>query len=70
MTRKDYIKFADAITYAGELVENGTIYNAQAALFFMRSAIAEILAADNPRFDRNRFTAAAKVPAHNLLGGN
>ena len=55
MTRKDYVKFAAMLklereTY-GNIVELGLIID----------SIADIFAADNPRFDRERFAKACKV---------
>jgi hypothetical protein len=62
MTRKDYILLAEAIAGTapkGEL-------NRNAAAIYRHGlvrGIADALAADNPRFDRERFLKAAGVQA-------
>jgi hypothetical protein len=49
MTRKDYVLIAKAIQESADKVE-------------IAHALAAILGADNPRFDRARFLAACGVP--------
>ncbi len=55
MSRKDYTKFAALLS--GELA----VHNGHAATLALRSTVyglADILAQDNPNFDRARFYAA------------
>jgi hypothetical protein len=51
MTRKHYVAFAGAIAALAKWADRHA----------MHDAIAPILAADNPRFDRARFSEACKV---------
>jgi hypothetical protein len=55
MTRKDYEAIARAIASA----RKATPYDALRYVDAVASNIADALAADNPRFDRERFIAAA-----------
>ena len=61
MTRKDYIALARAISEARTRTREklGSGY----VLSMVTVTIANELAADNPRFDRARFFAAAGAPA-------
>lgn len=64
MTRKDYIKIARAIAntpdgYAWRLEEQKTAVSI--ALRGLTYQIADILAEDNPRFDRARFVEACGI---------
>jgi hypothetical protein len=54
MTRKDYIAIAEAIrlTTEDEYGRDST------GLAFCASRIAHVMAADNPRFDRDKFLKA------------
>jgi phytoene dehydrogenase-like protein len=54
MTRKHYIALAAAL--AATRPEDGPAYDAWCAVVV---AICDVLAADNPRFDRGRFQYAA-----------
>ncbi len=55
MTRKHYVAFA----YALRAAEPYTNPAAQAAWLKAVKAVADVLAADNGRFDRGRFMTAA-----------
>lgn len=55
MTRKDYVVIAEAIRKASQAPG----YAERNA--FVAHAIADALAADNPRFDRARFLSACGV---------
>ena len=63
MTRKDYRALAGALFWASQAVEyvdrnHGMRAEAEAAhraLADLRERLTELLAADNPRFDRERF---------------
>ena len=64
MTRKDYITIARAIDEARGLASYEEFVSqaplgADATIDLVAAAIADALAADNPRFDRERFIAAA-----------
>lgn len=66
MTRKDYIALASAL--AGAQIEYRDRDEGQAALRFASHLIADVLQADNERFDRERFLIAAgfrqaRIPA-------
>ena len=56
MTRKDYVALAAALRLANQITDNQGWDDRTYV-----SAIANVLAADNPRFDRARFYAAAGV---------
>jgi hypothetical protein len=63
MSKKDYIKLAQAIR------ETRTIYVAKGrwagpSLNDLQDRIADILAADNPQFDRERFNTACKAESY------
>lgn len=57
MTRKDYVALAAALQAARPYVmaDRATVHAAYVA------EVADVLAADNPRFDRAQFYAAAGV---------
>lgn len=64
MTRRDYVRIAAALALARPTDEprNGGDLSRLAAGMAWRACIAEVsiaLAADNPRFDRERFMRAA-----------
>lgn len=66
MTRKDYVAIAEAFSlvapYAG-ISWNATlppILNSQETWLRCMRNVANVLAADNPRFDRARFERACK----------
>ena len=56
MSKKDYVKVASIIHDA--LQESGT-YDAWASVYEVGQRLADMFAADNPRFDRDRFYKAA-----------
>lgn len=58
MTRKDYVAIAQAFKLAH--VPNASA-ETQASLFELAGRLANILALDNPRFDRERFLVACGV---------
>ena len=55
MTRKDYVAIARALN---EQVSFVTTENARYVLAAVMQHTADVFAADNPRFDRDRFMAA------------
>ena len=63
MTRKDYIEIADklawALAYADGCQSADERACAHGAVGVAIHGIADVLAADNPRFDRARFIGAA-----------
>ena len=59
MTKKDYLKFAAAAKFMLDDCQCSLF--AQSEICRLIEMWAEILAADNPRFDRRRFLAAAGV---------
>jgi hypothetical protein len=56
MTRKDYVKIAEAFRSTEPTFEDSPEYNVWRKVL---DAVADTLAEDNPRFDRMRFTFAA-----------
>ena len=65
MSRKDYQKFAETLATVRGWVKDGYKDGpereaALGALVVLEGGIANIFAEDNPRFDRQRFTVAAK----------
>ncbi len=63
MTRKDYVALAEALHSAQVSSETITFKGhdwAQAVWEDCRDQIADVLAADNPRFDRERFVRACQ----------
>lgn len=61
MTRKDYIAIAAALhAVCRELYADADRKAGHAHVLYVE-AIADVMAADNSRFDRERFTAAAGV---------
>ena len=59
MSKKDYVKFAEVIRVAKQ---RDYEIGAQVLRFF-EIEIADLFAADNPRFDRERFAKACEVKA-------
>lgn len=65
MTRKDYVAIAGAFAQAHADVQASTFFDASTGadaligIDLVLDRIATVLAADNPRFDRGRFIAAA-----------
>lgn len=55
MTRKDYVALAKAIS---AVRKNSDAVDFQAGVNQVTGAIAQVLAQDNPRFDRERFYKA------------
>jgi hypothetical protein len=62
MTKKDYIKFAELIqtTHKRITATEARPYNSRYAVNEITNGLADILAADNPRFDRGRFILACE----------
>ena len=54
MTRKDYIVIAEAVRVSRFAVKDRAVWEQ------VRDNIADVLAADNGRFDRDRFAAACE----------
>lgn len=64
MTRKDYVAIAAMFNKRGELARN--IQNTAVRLTHYREIagdLADVLAQDNPRFDRARFLKACGIQA-------
>jgi hypothetical protein len=59
MTRKDYRLIADALRTAPLRPDSPREDWSQRTADYLTCAVADALAADNPRFDRTRFLAAA-----------
>lgn len=59
MTRKDYVKLAEAIRECARAVEAHPGCSPEMVLVRVADEIGDVLAADNPRFDRERFERAA-----------
>lgn len=57
MTRKDYRKIAGAIRAAREVNNANAVMDVMAVI----EAICNVLARDNPRFDREKFLAACGI---------
>lgn len=62
MTRKDYVRIAAALTKVRSGYRPNCRGNLFRALNDTARELADELAADNPRFDRERFLAACDVP--------
>ena len=58
MTRKDYVAIAAALHRTGMASRIGKGMNGEQALRLAAADIAATMAADNPRFDRERFLKA------------
>jgi hypothetical protein len=58
MTKKDYIAIAEVIRNARFSDDDGDYPSDRRSL---AGAIADVMAADNPRFDRDRFLTACGV---------
>lgn len=63
MTRKDYVVIAEAIASVREYSYLKGDLNFQAGIDQVSGAISQVLANQNPRFDRERFLTAT-------MGGN
>ena len=66
MTRKDYELIAEAIKDVGlwyHVSGGDRQHGADVVLFSLAMELARELAADNPRFDQERFMAACEVVA-------
>ena len=66
MTKKDYELIAEAIKDVGlwyHVGEGERQHGAGVVLFSLAMELARELAADNPRFDQERFMAACEVKA-------
>ena len=65
MTRKDYVAIAEAFRSSrpniSAIADADVAYGAETAWRNSRNAVANVLAADNPRFDRTRFNKATEV---------
>lgn len=61
MTKRDYEAFARLLKYAREEVLFGGVSGGYQTLAYVREGLADILAADNPRFNRARFVEACGV---------
>jgi len=61
MTRKDYVRIAAAIAASRPVEVSGHRGEWRAALFCVASKLGTELAADNPRFDYERFMTACGV---------
>lgn len=64
MTRKDYVAVAAAIRNAATRTvgnDDYDVYNELVSLSWAAQYIADVMAKDNPRFDRDRFMAATGV---------
>lgn len=55
MTRKDYVAIASKFAVVNDRYTDTDVWTV------LRAEIADVLAADNPYFDRVRFYAACKV---------
>lgn len=66
MTRKDYVRIAGALKWCEETLATGADLSADErtgamlACAVIADELADELAAENPRFDRQRFLAAAR----------
>ena len=58
MSRKDYVAIAEAIA---RLRDNYTDPTVRSSFALVALELADALAADNPRFDRDRFLVACHV---------
>ena len=59
MTRKDYVLIADTLANLMKDFNNGG--DDTVSLTLVSHELADVLASDNPRFDRGRFLAACGV---------
>ena len=60
MMRKDYVRLADALRSAKPSLDVPTIAKREAWLAAVH-VVADVLARDNPRFNRERFLSACGV---------
>lgn len=63
MTRKDYVAIAAAIHNRALAFDVGAHIDGEAAVYMVARDLADVLANDNPRFDRARFLKACGVTA-------
>ena len=61
MTRKDYVAIAKAFDYLRQVAGCGRDAIATQTVTDCAVAVANVMAADNPRFDRERFLKACGV---------
>lgn len=61
MTRKDYIQLATAISRAYQSTDSDGTLVTPAAIRAVAYRLAEVLQADNPRFDLERFLQACRL---------
>ena len=62
MTRKDYVKVAGIVAAARVRLQQPGISRSELVDYF-ETELADLFAADNPRFDRERFAAACAEKA-------
>lgn len=75
MTRKDYVALAAAVARAGAAVPPCSVYHPMILAYdAMRDgiasvalAVADVLAADDPRFDSSRFLSACEITPEQLV---
>ncbi len=60
MSHKDYVKIAGALADARAHAGNPGTRDAELGISLVEGALTGVLAADNPRFDFERFHAAAQ----------
>ncbi len=61
MSRKDYCAIANVIAGEVALAENDGADHTVSTLENVARSVADVFAADNPRFDRQRFYTAAGI---------
>lgn len=61
MTRKDYVAIAAALRQFYMDDERESIHTASGAVEYVAHNIANVMARDNPRFDRQRFLRACGI---------
>ena len=61
MTRKDYVAIAGALRYVLDVHNQAGNNETQSAIHDCVAGIANVMAQDNPRFDRARFLKACGV---------
>lgn len=69
MTRKDYIAIAAAFRNAATrtVLGGGDVYNELVSLSWAAQYVADAMAQDNPRFDRERFLQATGVSPSEVM---
>jgi hypothetical protein len=63
MTKRDYIKFAEMLREQYERANGSGEQYPEQTIARVQDSIADLFAADNPRFDRERFAKACEVKA-------